>query len=543
ASTGGWIPCPGTTAPYPCTGTLTSLDAGVPYFFVTDAQDGSGNTQASSEQTFTTTGTTTGGGSTSARYIRPDGNDSNAGTANDSGHAWKTLAHGVPLLVPGSTLYLHDGTYTTTNLVSSWPFTINCNAGGNAVSGTASAPITLQSVNERAAKLTLNGHRGLILSGCSYWNIVGLTTTQVDGNLGTGDNSEGGHVLVVGGGHLTFRRNLFSGINRCYNNAQLSTEPSHDNLFEENEFYYFHRHGFILASGSSRNTVRRNYLNSRSAVDITSGAPCTNDTGLLGGINWTGDAGIGIYPGSSNILENNLTESLYTGIDGEGSGTNQSNSLYGNIGLTVGLGVRTTARGTTPVKNWTLTNELTVGVTSYSVMFRGSDGMTCRNCSALNGSGGFYADVPSGDSGDGLASTTLTNVLALNTGAGYQVTLTGQHAYGVDYLHLFNHTTTIPGLGSFTHVTTTDPSLVSCTVWIPTSNTALHGTGLGGADIGANVIYRYQDGTLTSTALWEKARGYMFPCGAVVAGINDVNGQSCRDVHVRLHLDTCPPPY
>src|SRR4029434_6514142 len=123
------------------------------------------------------------------------------------------------------------------------------------------------------------------------------------------------------------------------------------NVYEDTEFHYFTRYAFTRASGSSRNTVRRNYLNSRSAVDITSGAPCTNDTGLLGGINWTGDAGIGIYPWSSNILENNLTESLYTGIDGEGSGTNQSNSLYGNIGLTVVLGARTTAHGVARVQH------------------------------------------------------------------------------------------------------------------------------------------------------------------------------------------------
>jgi hypothetical protein len=67
------------------------------------------------------------------------------------------------------------------------------------------------------------------------------------------------------------------------------------------------------------------------------------------------------------------------------------------------------------------------------------------------------------------------------------------------------------------------------------------GAFVGGADIGANIVYRYQDGVLTGDKLWG-ADG--FPCGAVVAGVNDVPGAICRDLHERLNLGPgrCPFP-
>ena len=41
--------------------------------------------------------------------------------------------------------------------------------------------------------------------------------------------------------------------------------------------------------------------------------------------------------------------------------------------------------------------------------------------------------------------------------------------------------------------------------------------GDGGADIGATILYRYQDGVLTNMPLWNPTTG-KFPHGALVAG-------------------------
>jgi len=67
--------------------------------------------------------------------------------------------------------------------------------------------------------------------------------------------------------------------------------------------------------------------------------------------------------------------------------------------------------------------------------------------------------------------------------------------------------------------------------------------GKNGADIGANVLYRYQDGVLTTQPLWDPVTG-QFPCGAIVPGVNDLPGASCVDVHQRLNVNTngCPFP-
>jgi hypothetical protein len=43
--------------------------------------------------------------------------------------------------------------------------------------------------------------------------------------------------------------------------------------------------------------------------------------------------------------------------------------------------------------------------------------------------------------------------------------------------------------------------------------------------------------------LWDPRTG-QFPCGAVVAGLNDTPETSCIGVHERLHVDSadCPLP-
>ena len=77
-------------------------------------------------------------------------------------------------------------------------------------------------------------------------------------------------------------------------------------------------------------------------------------------------------------------------------------------------------------------------------------------------------------------------------------------------------------------------------VWIPPASN-LHAAGAGGADIGAEVLYRYQNGVKTKTTLWDAVSG-AFSCGAIVAGVNDVAGASCSNVHVRLNVSASTLP-
>jgi hypothetical protein len=71
-------------------------------------------------------------------------------------------------------------------------------------------------------------------------------------------------------------------------------------------------------------------------------------------------------------------------------------------------------------------------------------------------------------------------------------------------------------------------------VFIP-ADSNMKGAGTDGADIGANVLYRYVNGVLTDEPLWDPETGE-FPHGALVEGVNDRPGRSAFDVHKRLNI-------
>jgi len=73
-----------------------------------------------------------------------------------------------------------------------------------------------------------------------------------------------------------------------------------------------------------------------------------------------------------------------------------------------------------------------------------------------------------------------------------------------------------------------------CLIQVP-DGSALKRAGDGAHDIGATIVRRYHDGKLTRQPLWDPATG-AFPCGAVVAGIND-GPIRCTNVHERLNVN------
>jgi hypothetical protein len=155
---------------------------------------------------------------------------------------------------------------------------------------------------------------------------------------------------------------------------------------------------------------------------------------------------------------------------------------------------------------------------------------------------GVYWDLSCGTScgegGDGVATDFATNTLIVNAGPDGAFNVGNVAQWSASYVWAYNNASSSPGLGDghYSHVFTSDPKLGACKVFIP-SGSGPKGAGAGGADIGANILYRYQDGVLTNTPLWDPATG-RFPCGAQVAGINDVAGSSCFDVHTRLNVNT-----
>src|SRR5262249_48362499 len=89
----------------------------------------------------------------------------------------------------------------------------------------------------------------------------------------------------------------------------------------------------------------------------------------------------------------------------------------------------------------------------------------------------------------------------------------------------------------------TDPGMGTCTAWIP-DGSFNKGKASDGGDIGATILYAYENGFLnTQKPLW-RSDGSWIGCGAVVAGINDTPANSCIGVGSRLNINQngCPFP-
>lgn len=470
------------------------------------------------------------------RYLSPTGANGNSGTS--TGSPWQTFNYAIPRLSPGDTLFLLDGTYTTAN--SGLPY-IDCTS--NAANGTASAPITIKALNERQAHLQGSGNNVFQIWRCAYWTVEGIYASNIDVAV---SGYEGTPFVFELSDHLIIRRNLSYGANAWFNSHGMALYNTNNSLVEENEVYYVSRHGIVQGwdqngVNPTGNVIRRNYVNGRGHDSMPGGFTCTGSCE-----NQTGDEGISCYPCMNALFENNIVEDFYTGMSVQAKEDAFNLRYLGNILLShagvagygsFGIAARSEVHPDNARQMPTdvyMENNLIVNGTYAGC--NACKRLTWKNMTILNSTEGFIAyRPPSPESGDGHTSVTGTNLLvANNTQAGFAIN--GQESQSLDYIIAYNNAggTGLPG--SATHVLTQNPGLGNCKVFIP-ANSVAHGAGLNGADIGANILYRYQDGTLTTTPLWDPITS-RFPCGVQVAGINDVVGSSCFDVHTRLNVNT-----
>lgn len=466
-------------------------------------------------------------------FISPTGNDSNTGTQTSP---WKTFRFAIFHLAPGDTLILLDGTYDNSN--SGFPIFKNIN-------GTSEKPITIKAMNERQAHIHNDGTT-VSVSGtnCSYLVVEGIQASSIDNpdsRPGTG-----GAFDFRNCHHLTFKRLLLHHNNR-YNNSHLFTLVRvTDSLVEESEFYYFHRHAVMTKPGS-RNTFRRLYCHSRGYGNIR--GSYQNAHGPHGG-----DVCVSLYPGDNTIVENSIADVTTLSVfDIQASGPTpaDNNRFLGNISLNTEYGAVIKARpepGPTALgmpKNNTVTNFVAIGVEKVGIYFRGVRNQRCDHCMLLNNPiAGLLVDIEAVAPGDGSYSFFSDNSLSLsNGGPGFRIAQEIQTWSIVHANSLRNRVNYVPSSGkNYDVAKSVDPAIGTCRVWIPDSS-PMKGAGANGKDIGANILYRYQDGILTDVPLWNPSTGE-FPHGASVTGLNDVAGQSLFDVHKRLNVnrDGCSFP-
>jgi hypothetical protein len=481
-------------------------------------------------------------------FISPTGNDSGPGTR---AQPWRTFGFAVPRLAPGTTLVLLDGIYE--GATSGYP---NIRCGTNATSGTAGSPITLVADHERAALLKGDASGPpFFMQGCSYWVVEGLHAESGDfANAPAG--ATGGSIFVVdtNNAHVVLRRLLGAHTNRYRDSLGLYVgDGSSDVIVEECELYDFHFHGFEASHGAAV-VFRRNYVNSRNTIDIpvVDGGYGTLDPAR-------GDHGLHLWETQSAIAENNVFESVRNGAVVKGGetavGSSTGNRLLGNVVINPALSgfLLDSHQCATPgpcpeqsriVVGTQLTDDVTIGGAT-GIRSNGTVDTVIDRFSSIGAASGVMMEKPAYNGAVVATSSTVNSLVADFTVVGFSST--GETTWVFDHC-----AATTMGVGppflpnaSPQHVTNTvtlDPALAGCLAYLPPAS-PLRGAGAGARDVGAEVVYRYENGLLTATRLWDAVTG-AFPCGATVPGMNDDPTQSCVGVHQRLHVGSggCPPP-
>ncbi|BFU90346.1 MAG: hypothetical protein NTAFB01_15330 [Nitrospira sp.] len=469
-------------------------------------------------------------------YISPVGSDANPGT---SSKPWLTFSHAISptRATCGDTLVLKNGIYgddTTTGKIS--------------VSGllcTEGNELTIQAENQRKAKINDDGSgRAVYVVNSAYIIIDGLYARSTDNS-----GSKFGYPFFTNrNNHITLKNLVARNPNRYANTHAIAVENSQDILVEDSEVYTFHRH-CVEAWVSQRVVVRRQYCNPR-------GGKIPGGFGLNQGPLGSGAAVVTMYPCKDCILENSIadgtTHPMYlnemnatyaAGIVMSGSKVLGSICYKCNYGNAVYPGGRYVVD-----TNHSPQNILIRDVAS--VNFSGSaNGVRCSDCMnvtvdhfTLLGSGtgtnGIQADQTNFGATPAQSSITITNTL-ISDMAGSGFSINGYNTWIGNKLYSYSNGAAFsPGLPSnWTNTSTSNHGMGTCKMWVP-EGSPLKGAGTGGSDIGATILYRYVNGVLTSTPLWDPATGE-FPHGASdLDGMNRVAGQSLFDIHTRLNVDT-----
>lgn len=483
-------------------------------------------------------------------FISPTGSDTNPGT---SARPWLTFSYAInpSRATCGDTLLLMDGTYGDGKSTGKIAISLTCTAGN---------PLTIRAVNQRKAKIVDNGTGIAVnVTKSAYIVVDGLYATSTDNPSSTASN--GRPFVIADSNNITFRNLVGKNPNRYANAHVFPALRSQYILYEDLEGYVFHRH-CVTGWESTNMVVRRVYCAPRGGR-IADGY---NAKAGLGGA----DSAFSMYPCRDCILENSiadgttgpmyLTEMNATyggGVLMRGSQVlgsicykcNYGNGIYINSRYNSGLNY-------TP-QNITVRDVAFIDQDSIGYAIRVSDGVniTLDRITAMSTPGhgattqrGLQTDDNQGSRLGTDAtqnSITVTNFQATGF-AGFGFNITGFDTWSV--AGFIAHDNAKAATPAFTHAnwsntSTASPGMGNCKVWVP-AGAAAKGAGVGGADIGANILYRYVNAVLTTTPLWDPRTGE-FPYGAEDAdGTNRVPGESLFDIHKRLNVNTggCPFP-
>ncbi len=484
-------------------------------------------------------------------YIGPSGADTDPGTATQ---AWKTWSHALAQLRAGDTLVALDGDYGVStgagDLYIACGSTATACAGGACRQGSPAQPIRVVARNERRARVRwpLGGTRGsLTVADCRYWQIEGLHVEGADDAAGARDI-----VRIERGQDVLLRRLIVRRNNRYQNSPLINISYGSNVIVEESELFEGHRNAVTIWY-STNVTVRRTFIFS----DDRPGGPSSDlPGGYPSGYECPRalDTGIDLWGSVGGVIENNVIEGACRAIavvadssEPGSPGSGDAARVLGNIGKDNShdsFSVESHCGGQDPC---TSDYRVATGTRFEHNLSTGSDvgfdsggavSLVVAHQTVLRPTiaGIRLRRLPSNA---GLApSAIVTDSLVRGSGANSGFSIRDHSTWRIDHSNAFMNDVNFDPLDSnVTASLQTNPVLGTCQVDIP-AGSPMKGAGTGGSDIGATIRYRYNNGTLGTTPLWDPMTG-RFPCGATVPGVNDETtfpGGSCAEVHTRLFV-------
>jgi len=410
-------------------------------------------------------------------YSSPAGSGTTCSSASPC-----SLATGLGKLAAGNTLLLKDGIYYSGITVG--------------VSGTSGNPVTIKAENDGGAIVDGQSQRQtLVILGKSYIDVEGIVFR----------NSVYDVVKVSGGSSYVNLRRL-SAYNSGVGNYHLFLVWNSNNVLVEDcaasqtkGTNKAGRYCFISHAGAHDNTFRRNYCKYYNHTG--GGGPCA--------------AGAD-YGGSYDLWENNVFDvsempagcsnvNYQFAIFGEGLYNDTShNQWYGNVsigGPNTVKGVLGESDVAISISNWELVNNVFIngqaGISNIGAS-KGAGWIVQNNTVVNIQSNSMTQTLGSGATAAATNNSFLAGSLGLSAVSSSSITSKYNNFSSVNSLYNSNvlNKTGDKQISPFYDAATYG---YGAYLIVPQS---LQGQGESGADIGAEVLYKYQDGVLTNQPLW-----------------------------------------
>lgn len=407
-------------------------------------------------------------------YISPTGSDSNTGAL---GQPFATFAHSFTKMSGGDTLYIMDGRYTQDIK--------------NVPSGSPGNYTKIYAVNDYEVEIDGNGSLPssnwtalVYLIGKSYIKIKGIVAH---------DSRADSHVLMISGGSQYIEVNnsiFYEGGSTKYS---FPIYIGSSNILLEDVVAFGHGRYTIRLEGNNSGTILRRCI-ARSDSGYYASEPINT---------------YGLYKANGAVLENciaidgnpttHVTDHANFFIHTHTSSPAKNNTLYGCMAINSASDApgflldADQGDGIGGDDNNRAINCLAID-TSRGIQIQSGTAEQLINCSSIsNAAMGIRLNAGGQDAiiRNCLSYSNSSNAYLRNGGTYDEFSYNGY--YG-------NSTNTLGGFSCSTGCTSANPGLLY-PVRIE-SGSSYKGSGAGGADIGANIVKRYKNGSLTSTDLW-----------------------------------------